>query len=59
MMQYVYVQFSPGFPWQKQHSSKRRLIHQQIGLKLKEETSNSKVLHFEHSFVCCWYLDTV
>jgi hypothetical protein len=26
--------------------------HQNIGLTLKEETS--KVLHLEHSFLCCW-----
>jgi hypothetical protein len=43
MMQYVYMQCNLGFPWQKQHSTKGRLIHQQIGLKIKEETS--KVLH--------------
>jgi hypothetical protein len=37
-------------PWQKQHST-RRILHQQTGLKFKEETS--KVLHLEHSFAWC------
>jgi hypothetical protein len=31
--------------------NKKKTFHQQIGLKLKEETS--KVLHLEHSFVWC------
>jgi hypothetical protein len=35
MMQYVHVTLNPGLPWQKQHSSRRRLFHQQIRLKRK------------------------
>jgi len=29
------VTVNPGLPWQEQHSSRRRLFHQQIGLKRK------------------------
>jgi hypothetical protein len=43
----VHVKLNLGLPWQKQHSKRRRLFHQQIGFKFKEETS--KVLHLEHS----------
>jgi hypothetical protein len=49
MMQDVHVKLNPGLSWQKQHSTRRRLFHQQIGLKFKGETS--KVLHLKHGFV--------
>jgi hypothetical protein len=39
MAQDVHVKLNLGLPWQKQHSTGRRLFHQQIGLKFKEETS--------------------
>jgi hypothetical protein len=47
----LHVKLNPGLPLQKQHSTRRRSFHQQIGLKFKEEAS--KVLHLEHSFVWC------
>jgi hypothetical protein len=47
MMQFVHIRLNPGLPWQKQHSTGRRLFHQQIGLEFKEETS--EVQHFDHS----------
>jgi hypothetical protein len=51
MMQDVLVKLNPGLPWQKQHSTRKRLFSQQIGLTFKEETSN--ILHLEYSFVWC------
>jgi hypothetical protein len=50
-MQDEHVKLNPGFPWQKQHSSRSRQFHQKIGLKFKEE--GIKVLNLEHSFVWC------
>ena len=38
MMQDVHVRLNPGLQRDKQHSTRRRL-HQQIGFKFKEETS--------------------
>jgi hypothetical protein len=46
MMQDVFVKLTPRLPWQKQHSTKTRLFHQQIGLNFKEETS--EMLHSEY-----------
>jgi hypothetical protein len=34
-----------GLAWRKQHSTWRRVFHQQTEIKLKEE--NSKLLHLE------------
>jgi len=56
-MQDVHVKLNPGLPWQKQHSTRKRLFSQQIGLKFKEETS--KMLHLEYSFVWCWNFNTM
>ena len=56
MMQDVHVKLNPGLPWQKQHSTRKRLFSQQFGLKFKEETSN--ILHLEYSFVWCWNFNT-
>jgi hypothetical protein len=50
-MQNVHVKLNPELPWKKQHSTRRGLFNQQIGLKFKEETG--KFLHLEHSFL--WY----
>ena len=36
--------------------SKKKIFHQQTGLKFKEETS--KMLHLGNNFVWCWKLDT-
>ena len=47
---------NPGLPWQKQHST-RRIFHQKIGHKFKEETS--ELLYMVHSFVWCSNLDTL
>jgi hypothetical protein len=55
-MQDVHMELNPGFPWQKQHSTGRKLFHQQIGLKLEEEVG--KVLRMKHSFVSRCNLDT-
>ena len=52
-MQDVHMKLNPGLPWQKAAFNKKTL-HQQIGLKSKEETS--KMPHMEHSFVWCWDL---
>jgi hypothetical protein len=43
-------------PWWKQHSTRRRIFHQRSGITFTEESS--EMLHLEHSFVWCWYLDT-
>jgi hypothetical protein len=51
MMQGVHVKLNPELSWQNQYSTRRRLFHQQTGLKFKEETS--KMLHLEHSFLWC------
>jgi hypothetical protein len=51
MMQGEHLKLNPEMPWQKQHSTRRRLLRQQTVLKFKEQTS--KVLHLEHSFVWC------
>jgi hypothetical protein len=51
MMQGVHVKLNPELPWQKQHSTRRKIFSPTTGLKFKEETS--KVLHLEHSFVWC------
>jgi hypothetical protein len=37
MVQGVHVKLNPELPWQKQHSTRRRLFYQQTGLKFKEE----------------------
>jgi hypothetical protein len=37
MMQDVQVKLSPGLPWQRHHSKRRKPFHQQTGLKFKEE----------------------
>jgi hypothetical protein len=52
----VHVKLNPWLPWQKQHTTRRRILYQQIGLRFKEETS--AVLHLVHSCVWCWNLDT-
>jgi hypothetical protein len=42
------VTLNPGLPWQKQHSTGRRLFfHQKVELKLEEQTSTV------HNFVWC------
>jgi len=51
MMQDVQGKLNPVLPWQKQHLSRGRLFHQQIGLKFDDETF--KVLHYEYGFA--WY----
>jgi hypothetical protein len=50
-MQGVHVTLNPELPWKKQHSTRRRIISPQTGLKFKEEAS--KVLHLDHSFEWC------
>jgi hypothetical protein len=50
------VKWNTGLPWQKQHSTRRRNFHQQIGLKFKKESS--EMLHLECRCVRCWDLDT-
>jgi len=46
MMQGVHAKLHPGLPRQKQHSTRRRNLHQEIVLKCKEEAD--EVLHLEH-----------
>jgi hypothetical protein len=41
----------PELSWQKQHSTRKRLLKQKIVIKFKGKAS--KVLHLEHSFACC------
>ena len=41
--------------WQKQHSARKKTIHQQIGFQFMEETS--KMLHLERSVLWCWKLN--
>jgi hypothetical protein len=51
-MQDIRVKLNQGLPWQKLHSTRRRLFfYQQMGLKFEEGTS--KILHLEHGFVWC------
>jgi hypothetical protein len=38
-MQGVHVKLNPELPWQKQHSTRRRLFHQQTGFKFMDETT--------------------
>jgi hypothetical protein len=40
----------PLFPWQRLHSTRRRLFLPATGIKFEEETS--KMLHLEHG--CGW-----
>jgi len=49
MMQDVIMKLNPGLPWQKQHSTRRRLFPPANWNQFKEETS--KGLHLEHCFV--------
>ena len=49
-MQDVHVKLSPILPWQKQHSTRRRLVTSTLGLNLRKKL----VLHLEHSTVWCW-----
>jgi len=35
MMRDVHGKLNPGFPGHKQHSTRRKLFHQQIGLKIE------------------------
>jgi len=51
MMEDVRVKLNPKLPWKKLHSTRRKLFHQQIGLKFEEETG--KILHLKHGFVWC------
>jgi hypothetical protein len=43
-MEGVLVELNPGLPWQKLHSTGRRIFYQQIGLKFEEETSEMRRL---------------
>jgi hypothetical protein len=45
------VKFHTVLPWQEQHSTREDSLHQQIGLRSKEEIS--EVLHLEQNFVWC------
>jgi hypothetical protein len=45
----VHIKLNIVLPRQKQHSTTRNSLHQQIGLKFKEKSR--KVLHLKHSFV--------
>jgi hypothetical protein len=56
-MQGVHEKLRPGLPWQKQHSTRKDSLHQQIRLRAKEGIS--EVLHLEHSFVWSGNLDTL
>jgi len=51
MMEDVGVKLNPGLPWQKLHSTRRRLFTSKLGLKFEEEPN--KMLHLEHGFVWC------
>jgi hypothetical protein len=52
----IFLKLNLGFPWQNQRSKRRGFLHQQIGLKFKEETR--KVLNFDYCCVWRWNLDT-
>jgi hypothetical protein len=41
MIKDAYMKSNPGLPWKCQHSRGRRFFHQQIGLKFKEEISDT------------------
>jgi hypothetical protein len=43
MMQNIHVDLNLGLPCEKQHSRGRKLFHQQIGIKFKEEAIESYV----------------
>jgi hypothetical protein len=47
MVQDLHVELNLGLPWQKQ-LSKNKTLSQQIGLKLKDETS--KVIHLKRIY---------
>jgi len=52
MMEDVLVKLNPGLPWQKLHSTRRRIFFTStLDLKFKEETT--KMLPLEHGFVWC------
>jgi hypothetical protein len=40
----VHMKLNTGLSWQKQHSTRRTLFHQQVG-------QTSKMLHLQHSFL--------
>ena len=56
MIENIHVELKQGFALQKQFSTRRRIIHQQIRHKFKNVIS--KVLDFERSFVGRWTFDT-
>jgi len=43
------LKLNQALPWQKQHSSRRRLFTSQLDLNLRNE-----LLQLENSFVWCW-----
>ena len=56
MTQDVQVKLNPGLPGRISVLQEEGSLHQQTGLKFKEETG--KLLHMEHSFVWCCNLYT-
>jgi hypothetical protein len=51
----LHVQLTPDLPRNRSIQQEESSLHQQIGVKFKEETSNE---HLEHNFVWCRKLDT-
>jgi hypothetical protein len=55
-MQEVQVQLNPELPWQKEHSTRRRVFRQQIGLKFDSKVVNCYIWGLALYGVVTWIL---